>query len=291
MHSGFEIPGIHHPPQPDNPLLLTMNPTHILDQIHSLPTSQNLDHHHPGTAAYFPQLNFKLGFNETRGDANLLRGSEQYELPEARQSSLGMLHSQFWEPLPAQVSNENSDMRQREALTTCLDAKSRLHFSELEAIYKRETTQTAPNSTPLPPLPAVNEEESSRTFKETKKTKRRKKKTADPQVISPMAEFFENLVKQVVDHQENLQKKFTEVIDRLSEERRAREDAWRSQEVAHFEREAAARAHEKAMEKSREAMIVSYLEKITGQRINLPDTSYGSICGGGDEIRLDLDRN
>ncbi|XP_047968178.1 trihelix transcription factor DF1-like [Salvia hispanica] len=283
MHSGFENPGIHNPPQPENPLLLSMNPTHILDQIHSLPTT-----HYAG--GYF-----KLGLNERGGggggDANLLRGSEQYQLPEARQSSLGMLHSQFWEPLPAQVSNENSELRQGEALTACLDAKSRLHFSELEAIYKRDTTQTAPNSLtpPLPGLPAVNEEESSRTFKEAKKTKRRRKKTADPEVMSPMAEFFENLVKQVVDHQENLQKKFTEVIDRLSEERRAREDAWRSQEVAHFEREAAARAHEKAMEKSREAMIVSYLERITGQRIDLP--AYGSNCGGEDEIRRDLDRN
>ncbi|KAG6389334.1 hypothetical protein SASPL_150802 [Salvia splendens] len=289
MHSGFETPGIHNPPQPDNPLLLSMNPTHILDQIHST-QPQHLHHYGGGGGAYFP-LNFKLGLSE-RGDAYLLRGSEQYELPEARQSSLGMLHSQFWEPLPAQVSNENSELRQGEALTACLDAKSRLHFSELEAIYKRDTTQTAPNSTPLPlpGLPAVNEEESSRNFKEAKKTKRRRrKKTADPEVISPMAEFFENLVKQVVGHQENLQKKFTEVIDRLNEERRAREDAWRSQEVAHFEREAAARAHEKAMEKSREAMIVSYLERITGQRIDLP--SYGSNCGGEDEIRRDLDRN
>ncbi|XP_057799766.1 trihelix transcription factor GTL1-like [Salvia miltiorrhiza] len=368
MHSGFEIPGIHHQQhqhqhqqQPDNPLLLSMNPTHILDQIHALPTTQQqqlpLHHHHhhflpphhhhypaasPSPSAYFP-LNFKLGLNEIRsrndaaaaggggggggGDA-LLRGSEQYELPEARQSSLGMLHSPFWEPLPAEVSNENSEivdrheLRQRETPTTCLDAKSRVHFSELEAIYKRlgnaETTQTAPNSAaaaaaaPLPQpvtasLPSA-EEEPSGTF--AKKTKRRKKRTAnpicggDPQLIGPMAEFFENLVKQVMDHQENLQKKFTEVIDRLSEERRAREDARRNQELANSEREAAARAHEKAMAKSREAMIVSYLEKITGQRINLPpsaaseitaaNTSDDSNCGGGggeDEIQRDRDRS
>lgn len=58
------------------------------------------------SSAYFP-VNFKLGLNEIcarndykdgsvssindGGDA-LLRGSEQYEVPEARHSSLGMLH-------------------------------------------------------------------------------------------------------------------------------------------------------------------------------------------------------
>ncbi|KAL1552307.1 hypothetical protein AAHA92_13120 [Salvia divinorum] len=316
MQSGFEITGIrpqqHHQQQqqPENPLLLSMNPTHILDQIHTsqqqLPLHHLLPphhHHYPSPSPYFP-LNFKLGLNEIHstssaaasGDA-LLRGSEQYHLPEARQSSLGMLHSQFWEPLQAEVSNENSEIvRRRETLTTCLDAKSRVHFSELEAVYKRhgnaETNQTAPNLTPPPPLPAVNEEEPSRSFKEATKMKRKKKKKkttdSDPQQITPMAEFFENLVKQVLDHQENLQRKFTEVIDRLSEERRAREEAWRSQELAHLEREAAARAHEKAMAKSREATIVSYLEKITGQRINLPpsesaaaNASDDSNCGGG----------
>ncbi|KAG6391166.1 hypothetical protein SASPL_148918 [Salvia splendens] len=285
MHSGFETPGIHHQPQPENPLLLSMNPTHILDQIYSLPTTQQ--HHFAG--GYFP-LNFKLGLNG-RGDAHLLRGSEQYQLPDARQSSLGMLHSQFW------YTKFKFNLFCVPHFLILLKKKfwgytrTPIVPAPSATAYKRDTTQTAPNSTPppLPGLPAFNEEESSRTLKETKKTKRRRKKTADPVVISPMAEFFESLVKQVVDHQENLQKKFTEVIDRLSEERRAREDAWRSQEVAHFEREAAARTHEKAMEKSREAMIVSYLERITGQRIDLP--SYGSNCAGEDEIRRDLDRN
>lgn len=207
------------------------------------------------------------------------------------------------EPLPAEVSNENSETidRQRETLTACLDAKARLHFSELEAIYKRlgnnEAIQTPPNNHHQPP-PAdgedEEEEEASRSSKGAKKAKTKAAKRrsgGDRQMMSPMAEFFEDLVKQVVDHQESLQRKFTEAMDRLNEERRAREEEWRSQEVAHFEREAAARAHEKAMARSREAMIVSYLEKITGQRINLPplapsdaataNVSDHSNCGGG----------
>ncbi|KAH6782927.1 hypothetical protein C2S52_007886 [Perilla frutescens var. hirtella] len=334
MHSGFEIPGLHHQPPPENscpPLLLSMNPTHILDQIHDHHHHFLPPHHHYAAAAapYFPLLNFKLGLNDFKdpaavsgGDA-LLRGSEHFELPEVRQSSLGMLHAPFWEPLPAEVSNENSEimkrqeLNQKETLRNCLDAKSRLHFSELDAIYKRlgnaETTQTPPNQTLTPAhLPTVGTFESDRHHApdniegdvsgsglslKKRKTKRKKKTSTGTDtsscIVVPMAEFFENLVNQVMDHQENLQRKFTEVMDRLNEERREREEAWRNQELAQFEREAAARAHDKAMAKSREAMIVSYLEKITGRRINLPalttseitntNTTGDSNCGGEDE--------
>ncbi|KAK6140721.1 hypothetical protein DH2020_025539 [Rehmannia glutinosa] len=282
-----------------------MNQTHILDQIHTLPATQQrlfLDqnhflpphhHHYVGggaagaSSAYFP-VNFKLGLNEIcarndykdgrsinneEGDANLVRGSEQYEVPEARHSSLGMLHCwqnqqdspnkqppPFWEHLPAEVSNENSEIidrqemniNQKEApLTNCLDSKSRVHFGELEAIYKRlgtsERNQTGPSEINFPQLPRGNQVP-----------------------MSPMVDFFGNLVKQVMEHQENLHRKFTEVIERLDEERRAREEAWRNQELAHFEHESEARAREKALAESREALIVSYLEKITGESINFP---------------------
>lgn len=341
MHSGFEIPGIQqqqHQQPPENscpPLLLSMNPTHILDQIHALPTTTTqqlvLDHHHhfltphhhqtrlthhypssSSSPAYFPVLNFKLGLNDFKdattaggGDVALLRGSQHFELPEARQSSLGMLHTPFWEPLPAEVSNENSEimkrheLNQKETLRHCLDAKSRVQFSELDAIYKRlgnaETTQTAPTQTlPVTPhLPAVGFEFDHGSDPEpikTRKTKKKKKKMKsntntntssynehEQLLVSPMAEFFENLVNQVMHHQESLQKKFTEVMDRLNEERREREEAWRNEELAHFEREAAARAHDKALANTREAMIVSYLEKITGHRINLPPLTTSDI--------------
>lgn len=136
MHSGFGVPGIQHQQHQQGaenscaPVLLSMNQTHLLEQIHTLPTTQQLflnqyhflppqhqqsrlNHHYVGGGggagapmAYFP-VNFKLGLNDIcprneykdgtvssindGGDA-LLRGSEQYEVPEARQASLGMLH-------------------------------------------------------------------------------------------------------------------------------------------------------------------------------------------------------
>ncbi|RXH86559.1 hypothetical protein DVH24_021832 [Malus domestica] len=55
--------------------------------------------------------------------------------------------------------------------------------------------------------------------------------------LSSMTRFFENLVKQVVDHQENLNKKYLEVIEKMEKERREREEAWRCQAKENHKRE------------------------------------------------------
>ncbi|GFQ07289.1 hypothetical protein PHJA_002873000 [Phtheirospermum japonicum] len=360
MHSGFEIPGIQQHQQAAAtehnsyaPVLLSMNQTHILDQIHTLPATQQrlfldqphflppqtrLSHPYVGGAsssAYFPAVNFKLGLNNeicarnndytNKDGSNIdeLRGSERYEVPDVRQSSLGMLHCwqnqqdsankqppPLWEHLTiSEVSNENSeivDVRSQEHLemnnpkqvpaddhhhlTTCLDSKNRLHFGELEAIYKRlgttESNQTGPCESNLPMNPAhlpegfdhgSEPEEASAPPPKSNDTNRKRKKKSKKEnsysrcLISPTAEFFGNLVQQVMDHQENMHKKFAQVIERLEEERKAREEDWRKQELERFEQESEARAKEKASAKDREAIIVSYLEKITGERIRFAD--------------------
>lgn len=97
-----------------------------------------------------------------------------------------------------------------------------------------------------------------------KKMKNKNKK------MSSMAVFFESLVKRVTDHQEGLHRKLLEVIERMDKERSVKEESSRRQEAEKRNREAIARADEQALASSREALIVSYLEKITGQNINLP---------------------
>ncbi|KAL2235984.1 UNVERIFIED_CONTAM: Trihelix transcription factor GTL1 [Sesamum indicum] len=321
MHSGFQIPEIEHrrchhhhivPPETScTALLLSMNQTHNLEQTHAtLPTTQQLFLDQPvflpphlnaaGAAAsspFFP-VKFKLDFNGTctsnHVDGAVSRGSERYQVPEARHHSsfIGMPHSwqnqqdsaikqpPFWE---ARVSNENTDMvdgqeyremSQKEAVTNCLESRNRVLYGELEAIYQRP--DAAENSQTSPPeiLPvgssgaSIGELGASESMKKGKR-KKRKGRGSEKVMMNPMAEFFEGLVKQVMDHQDNLEKKCAQLIERLDEERREREEAWRSHELARFEQEAEARAREKASAASREAAIVSYLEKITGQRISL----------------------
>ncbi|KAG6517521.1 trihelix transcription factor DF1-like [Zingiber officinale] len=100
--------------------------------------------------------------------------------------------------------------------------------------------------------------------------RRRRKGRRWQRRLSSMATFFENLVKQLMDHQEGLHRKFLEAMESREQERTSREEAWRKQEAANSCREAAARASERKLSSSREAAIITFLEKITGESLNLP---------------------
>ncbi|RRT48177.1 hypothetical protein B296_00053264, partial [Ensete ventricosum] len=174
-------------------------------------------------------------------------------------------------------------------------------FSELEAICKPGGSSTNPpgggtnrtgsgsaltgdetpllHVTPTAPLrlPATDrvggsetsagEEATAQEF--SKGSGRRRRKRWQRQ-LSSVAAFFESLVKQLMDHQEGLHGKFLEVMERREQERTSREEARRKQEAAKSSREAAARAQERALASSREAAIISFIEKITGESLNLP---------------------
>ncbi|KAL6006731.1 hypothetical protein ACLOJK_032224 [Asimina triloba] len=114
-----------------------------------------------------------------------------------------------------------------------------------------------------------NGEEAS--LKKQQKRGRRKKKKMWSHVGS-IANFFESLVKQLMNHQEGLHRKFLEVMEKKDQERTEREQAWRQQEAEKSNREANARTQERAISASREAAIISFLEKITGESVNLPNT-------------------
>ncbi|KDP34035.1 hypothetical protein JCGZ_07606 [Jatropha curcas] len=181
-----------------------------------------------------------------------------------------------------------------------LENKYRL-FGELEAIYSlakvAETNQTGSGSAltgensptkniaalslPFTAIHAQNIANASATSNHgsdnstgeessLRKTQKRLRKRKMKEKLTSMAGFFENLVKQVMDHQEMLHKKFLEVIERMDKERTEREEVWRRKEAEKYNREAISRAHDQALASNREAQIVSFVEKITGQRIDLP---------------------
>ncbi|KAK0571847.1 hypothetical protein LWI29_022586 [Acer saccharum] len=102
------------------------------------------------------------------------------------------------------------------------------------------------------------------------KIQKKKRKRKVKEKLGSMVGFFESLVKQVMDHQEGLHRKFLDVIEKMDRERTEREEAWRRQESAKYNREAVARGHEQTLASNRESLIISHIEKITGQNINLP---------------------
>ncbi|XP_050215559.1 trihelix transcription factor DF1-like [Mercurialis annua] len=99
---------------------------------------------------------------------------------------------------------------------------------------------------------------------------RRIKKRKLKENLSSISGFFENLVKQVTDHQDVLHRKFLEAIEKMEKDRTEREEEWKREESAKYNREAISRSHDQALASIREAQIVACIEKITGQSIKLP---------------------
>ncbi|XP_039022818.1 trihelix transcription factor GTL1-like isoform X2 [Hibiscus syriacus] len=86
-------------------------------------------------------------------------------------------------------------------------------------------------------------------------------------------EFFEDLMKQVMQKQEAMQQRFLEAIEKREQDRTVREEAWKRQEMARLAREHELMAQERAIAASRDAAIISFLQKITNQTIQLPTTT------------------
>ncbi|KAL2531044.1 putative disease resistance protein [Forsythia ovata] len=175
-----------------------------------------------GSVPFFPaslklDLNHESGINNketviiNEGEDALLRGSEQYDVPDSRQTPLAMPHCWqnqedsaieqcFWKPLTAAGSNEDNEIEDKqehqhmnsrnhskyfqEPQMNCLERESRL-YGELEAIYKRIGTagsnQTGSGSVHLPlntHIPAseasIGEEESMKMAKKRRKRKKMK---------------------------------------------------------------------------------------------------------------------
>lgn len=141
------------------------------------------------------------------------------------------------------ATEKQQDENQNE---TCLVSDN--NFDELEAVYKNKLGR--------------NQDDSKRSARK----KMRKKKKVVKEELGMMNSFFKRLVKRVVNHQEVLQNKLLEVIDRMERKRIEREENWRREENELYEREAIVKERERDLAKIRESSIVSSIEKITGRK-------------------------
>ncbi|CAA2956911.1 Hypothetical predicted protein [Olea europaea subsp. europaea] len=78
-----------------------------------------------------------------------------------------------------------------------------------------------------------------------------------------LAEYFERLMKGVLKKQEDLQNKFLESIEKHEEDRKAREEAWKVQEMARIKREQDFLAQERAVSAAKDAAVLAFLQKIS----------------------------
>ncbi|CAB4313439.1 unnamed protein product [Prunus armeniaca] len=80
-----------------------------------------------------------------------------------------------------------------------------------------------------------------------------------------LTEFFERMMNEVIDKQENLQKKFVEVLEKHEQDRIAREEAWKMQELARIKREREILVQERSVAAAKDAAVLAFLQKFSEQ--------------------------
>ncbi|XP_039055889.1 trihelix transcription factor GT-2-like isoform X2 [Hibiscus syriacus] len=79
-------------------------------------------------------------------------------------------------------------------------------------------------------------------------------------------EFFERLMKEVIEKQEEMQNKFLEAIEKRERERMVLEEAWRMQEVSRLNREREILSQERSIAAAKDAAVMAFLHKLSGQK-------------------------
>ncbi|GMI82981.1 hypothetical protein like AT1G76890 [Hibiscus trionum] len=78
-------------------------------------------------------------------------------------------------------------------------------------------------------------------------------------------EFFKRLTREVIEKQEELQNKFLRTIEKREQQRMAREEAWRIQEMARINKEHGILVQERSEAAAKDAALLAFLQKISAQ--------------------------
>ena len=73
--------------------------------------------------------------------------------------------------------------------------------------------------------------------------------------------FFEGLMREVLEKQESLQRKFMEVLDKCDQDRMAREQAWKTEELARIKKERELLAQERSIAAAKDEAVMSFIRK------------------------------
>ncbi|PIN11571.1 Transcription factor GT-2 [Handroanthus impetiginosus] len=80
-----------------------------------------------------------------------------------------------------------------------------------------------------------------------------------------LEDYFERLMKDVLEKQEDLQNKLLEAIEKCEKDRIAREEEWKMQEMARIKREQELLAKEREITAAKDAALLAFLQKMTQQ--------------------------
>ncbi|MED6197336.1 hypothetical protein PIB30_055661 [Stylosanthes scabra] len=82
--------------------------------------------------------------------------------------------------------------------------------------------------------------------------------------------FFEGLMREVLEKQESLQRKFMEVLDKCDQDRMAREQAWKTEELARIKKERELLAQERSIAAAKDEAVMSLIKKFAEKNNNVP---------------------
>ncbi|KAI3956560.1 hypothetical protein MKW92_049500 [Papaver armeniacum] len=85
--------------------------------------------------------------------------------------------------------------------------------------------------------------------------------------------FFENLMKEVIQKQEMLQKEFLEAIEKYEHQRMVREEQWKMQELARINREHEILIQERSIAAAKDAAVIAFLQKMSSSSTSEPPPS------------------
>ncbi|KAI3896809.1 hypothetical protein MKW98_009662 [Papaver atlanticum] len=89
--------------------------------------------------------------------------------------------------------------------------------------------------------------------------------------------FFENLMKEVIQKQETLQKEFLEAIEKYEHQRMVREEQWKMQELARINREHEILIQERSIAAAKDAAVIAFLQKMSSSSTSEPPSSNNQI--------------
>ncbi|CAJ1974675.1 unnamed protein product [Sphenostylis stenocarpa] len=76
-----------------------------------------------------------------------------------------------------------------------------------------------------------------------------------------LTQFLEGMMREVIEKQETLQRKFMEVLDKCEKDRMAREEAWKKEELALIKKERELLAQERSIAAAKDEVVLAFLKK------------------------------
>ncbi|KAF8377161.1 hypothetical protein HHK36_030534 [Tetracentron sinense] len=181
---------------------------------------------------------------------------------EGRSSRPDSKTYRFFDQLEALDSHPLLPSHSPEKLQTPLMAEMPTNLSQIIVPSRSQNPTTdflSPSTSP-----------SSSSGKEPEENSKKKRK---------MAAFFDRLMKDVIEKQEVLQKKFIEALEKRENDRMVREEAWKMQEFERMNREHEIIVQERSMTAAKDAAVIAFLQKISEESnppVQLPENPSSS---------------